>query len=86
MNRDDERGMVVSTAPLRISLAGGGTDLPSYAARKGGVVVGTVTDLGVTVLRRRAGTGMRVYFENCRSTGDPQTIGNPFTREVGFPS
>jgi D-glycero-alpha-D-manno-heptose-7-phosphate kinase len=33
--------MIIARAPLRVSLAGGGTDLPAYADRFGGLVVST---------------------------------------------
>lgn len=39
----------VASAPMRISVAGGGTDLPSYAERFGGTVVALAIDLRVTV-------------------------------------
>lgn len=41
--------IAVASAPMRISLAGGGTDLPSYAERFGGVVVSLAIDRRVAV-------------------------------------
>ncbi len=40
---------VVAWAPLRVSLAGGGTDLPAYAAKHGGLVVGIAINRYVSV-------------------------------------
>jgi hypothetical protein len=37
-------GIAVASAPMRISLAGGGTDLPSYAERFGGTVLNLAID------------------------------------------
>ena len=37
--------MIVSRAPVRFSLGGGGTDLPPYASRFGGYVVSAASDL-----------------------------------------
>jgi hypothetical protein len=34
---------VLARAPLRVSLAGGGTDLPSYANSHGGMVISVAT-------------------------------------------
>ncbi len=41
--------MIVASAPLRISLGGGGTDLPAYAGRFGGFVVSAAIDRRVHV-------------------------------------
>src|SRR6185437_7844953 len=41
--------MLIARAPLRISLAGGGTDLPAYYERYGGVVVSSTIDKFVYV-------------------------------------
>ncbi len=48
-------GRVHAFAPLRVSLAGGGSDVPPYPARFGGAVVSLTIDLGVraTVERGR---------------------------------
>jgi D-glycero-alpha-D-manno-heptose-7-phosphate kinase len=42
--------MLIARAPLRISLAGGGTDLHAYYARHGGTVVSTAIDKHVYVI------------------------------------
>jgi len=74
--------MLVSTAPLRISLAGGGTDLTEYASRHGGTVIGAATDLAVTVIRHHppAGPRIRACLDHCDHTDDPSTVTNPFAR------
>ena len=36
--------MIISRAPLRISLGGGGTDLPSYYREHGGFVLSAAID------------------------------------------
>jgi D-glycero-alpha-D-manno-heptose-7-phosphate kinase len=36
-----DQGMLISRAPVRISFSGGGTDLPSFYERHGGVVIST---------------------------------------------
>ena len=39
-----EQAMLIVRSPLRISLAGGGTDLPAYYREHGGVVINTAID------------------------------------------
>ena len=50
--------MIVSRAPVRFSLGGGGTDLPSYANTHGGFVVAAAVDkfIFVCIAKRRSGT------------------------------
>jgi D-glycero-alpha-D-manno-heptose-7-phosphate kinase len=54
--------VVVARAPLRISLGGGGTDLPSYADRFGGHVVSVAIDRYVTVAAQRRAFAAQVRF------------------------
>ncbi len=74
--------MLISRAPLRVSLAGGGTDLPGFADRYGGLVLGTTMDQHVTVVRgrRRAGTGHRLCLDSCSVVGSAEDALNPFAR------
>ncbi|MFH9575349.1 hypothetical protein [Streptomyces sp. NPDC017230] len=75
--------MWISSAPLRISLAGGGTDVPSYARRFGGLVLGATTDLRVTVVGRpaRAHRHIRACLDECSGTASG-AVTNPFAREA----
>ncbi|MFF2409984.1 hypothetical protein [Streptomyces sp. NPDC058092] len=75
--------MWISSAPLRISLAGGGTDVPSYAQRFGGMVLGATIDLRVTVVGR-PGTAhghIRACLDECSSTATGG-VSNPFAQEA----
>src|SRR5450756_2913646 len=45
--------MILSQAPLRISLGGGGTDLPSYASEFGGFVLSVSIDKYVYICLNR---------------------------------
>ena len=58
--------MIVSRAPVRFSLGGGGTDLPSYAHRHGGFVVAAAVDkfIFVCVAKRFQGTIRLAYTES----------------------
>jgi D-glycero-alpha-D-manno-heptose-7-phosphate kinase len=57
--------MIVSRAPVRFSLGGGGTDLPSYARDHGGFVVAAAVDkyIFVCVARRFQDTIRLAYSE-----------------------
>jgi D-glycero-alpha-D-manno-heptose-7-phosphate kinase len=74
----------VSSAPLRISLAGGGTDLPAYARRFGGAVIGVTVDLRTTVVGwpRGGRSAIHACLDTCVDAGDPRELANPFAREV----
>lgn len=76
--------MWISSAPLRISLAGGGTDLPTYARRFGGAVLGMTTTLRTTVIGRPGGgrTAIRACLDSCVDAQDPHDLPNPFAREA----
>jgi D-glycero-alpha-D-manno-heptose-7-phosphate kinase len=58
--------MIVSRAPVRFSLGGGGTDLPSYAREHGGYVVAAAVDkfVFVCVARRFQDTIRLAYSES----------------------
>lgn len=73
--------MWISSAPLRISLAGGGTDVPGYARRFGGMVLGATIDSRVIVVGRagRTGRGVRVHLDGGGCGGE---TANPFAREA----
>lgn len=78
--------MLISSAPLRISLAGGGTDLPSYARLHEGVVLGAAIDRRVAVVastsRTTAATrgAARACLDQCCRTADLPAVANPYAR------
>ncbi|MFG3225331.1 hypothetical protein ACGF07_11215 [Kitasatospora sp. NPDC048194] len=76
------RVMVVASAPMRVSLAGGGTDLPSYADRFGGAVVGTAIDRRVCVVRYpgRFTGGLRAAFDEVEEVERPEDLRHRFVR------
>lgn len=72
-----------AAAPLRISLAGGGTDLPSYAERFGGTVLGAALDLCVTVTARRGSRpGIEARLDSAGHAAAPDELANPYAREL----
>lgn len=76
-------GVVYSKAPLRISLGGGGTDLPSYYERFGGFIVAGAIDKYVymlthTVFQRR----YRMKYSEIEEVESIDKIRHPILREA----
>jgi D-glycero-alpha-D-manno-heptose-7-phosphate kinase len=67
---------------MRISLAGGGTDLPSYADRFGGAVVGTAMNQRVCVVRypRSFGGGLRTAFQEVETVAEAAGLRDDYVR------
>jgi D-glycero-alpha-D-manno-heptose-7-phosphate kinase len=75
--------VVFSRAPLRISLGGGGTDLPSYYAEHGGFVVAGAIDKYVymlmhTVFQRR----YKMKYSETEDVDEISSIKHPILREA----
>lgn len=75
--------VIFSRAPLRISLGGGGTDLPSYYRDHGGFLISGAIDKYVymlthTVFQRR----YRLKYAEFEEVDDPREIRHPILREV----
>jgi D-glycero-alpha-D-manno-heptose-7-phosphate kinase len=82
MLHDARVNRVVSVrAPLRISLGGGGTDLPSHYRRHGGFVVSAAIDRYVR-MRVSAASGPRFRLEHLsvEEVDDPAEIEHPILR------
>jgi D-glycero-alpha-D-manno-heptose-7-phosphate kinase len=74
--------VIFSRAPLRISLGGGGTDLPSYYRDHGGFLVSGAIDKYVyllthTVFQKR----YRMKYSETEEVDDPRDIKHPILRE-----
>jgi D-glycero-alpha-D-manno-heptose-7-phosphate kinase len=74
--------VIFSRAPLRISLGGGGTDLPSYYSQHGGFLVSGAIDkyaymLTHTTFQRR----YRMKYTELEEVEEPSQIRHPILRE-----
>jgi D-glycero-alpha-D-manno-heptose-7-phosphate kinase len=67
--------MIVSRAPVRFSLGGGGTDLPSYSREHGGFVVAAAVDKFVNVcVARRFQNNIRLAYTESEIVDDVEQI------------
>jgi D-glycero-alpha-D-manno-heptose-7-phosphate kinase len=75
--------VIFTRSPLRLSLGGGGTDLPSFYSEHGGFLVGGALDkyiymLTHTVFQRR----YRMKYSEFEEVDDPSEIRHPILREA----
>lgn len=75
--------MIVSRAPVRFSLGGGGTDLPAYADTFGGFVVSAAIDSYIYVTaNRRFFPSIRLSYSKTEIVDDVERIEHPIFREA----
>ena len=75
--------MIVSRAPLRFSLGGGGSDLPAYAAAHGGFVVSAAIDKYVYLTaNRRFYPDIRLAYSKTEIAESVDAIEHPIFREA----
>lgn len=75
--------MIITRSPLRISLGGGGTDLPSYYEKFGGFLVAAAIDRYVYVtINRPFGPGIRLKYSDIENVDTVDEIRHPILREA----
>lgn len=75
--------MIVSRAPVRFSLGGGGTDLPSYSREHGGFLVAAAIDKYVFVAaNRRFYNSIRLAYSKTEIVDDIDSIEHRIFREA----
>src|SRR5436305_8725179 len=73
--------MIVSRAPVRFSLGGGGTDLPAYSRQHGGFVVAAAVDKFVFVsVGRRFYNTIRLAYSETETVDSVDKIKHPIYR------
>jgi D-glycero-alpha-D-manno-heptose-7-phosphate kinase len=74
--------MIVSKTPLRLTLGGGGTDLPSYSNQYGGFVVTSAIDKYIyLVINRRFEEPIRASYKITEIVHPIESIKHPVIRE-----
>ncbi len=75
--------MIVSRAPVRFSLGGGGSDLPAYAGRFGGYVVSAAIDRYIYVTaNKRFYSDIRLAYSKTEIVPRVDAIEHPIFREA----
>lgn len=75
--------MIITCSPLRISLGGGGTDLPSYYREHGGLVIAAAIDKYVYInVHRRFVDGFLLKYSHLEEAGTIEEIKHPIIREA----
>ncbi len=75
--------MIIARSPLRISLGGGGTDLPSYYKEHGGFVLAAAIDKYVyATVTRPFAPGIYLKYSNLEQVSQIKDIQHPIIREV----
>src|SRR5213595_4324534 len=75
--------MIISRSPLRVSLGGGGSDLPSYYASYGGFLIAGAIDKYVYVLiHSRFVDGFLLKYSQLEETSSIDEIRHPIIREA----
>jgi D-glycero-alpha-D-manno-heptose-7-phosphate kinase len=75
--------MIIARSPLRISLGGGGTDLPSYYREYGGFLIAAAIDKAVYVtVHRTFLSEMVVRYSQIERVAQPEKVRHPIVREA----
>ncbi|MDR3404291.1 MAG: galactokinase [Chthoniobacter sp.] len=75
--------MIITRSPLRISLGGGGTDLPSYYEEHGGFLVAAAIDKHVYInVHRRFEGGFVLKYSQYEDATEIDQIKHPIIREA----
>jgi D-glycero-alpha-D-manno-heptose-7-phosphate kinase len=75
--------MIITRSPLRISLGGGGTDLPSYYEEHGGFLIAAAIDQHVYInVHRRFVDGFLLKYSQLEEAATLEEIRHPIIREA----
>lgn len=75
--------LIISRTPLRLTLGGGGTDLPSYYTRFGGFVLSIAINKYVyLVVKRRFERSLRISYSTTEIRNSIEDISHPIVREA----
>lgn len=73
--------MIISRTPLRISFAGGGSDLPAFYRRHGGAVISTAIDKYIFInINKKFDSGIRVSYSKTEEVANANQVEHPLVR------
>src|SRR5262245_63267272 len=73
--------MIITRSPLRVSLAGGGTDLPSYSSEHGGFLIAGAIDKYVYInIHSRFVDGFLLKYSHMEEAASIDEIRHPIIR------
>lgn len=74
--------MIISRTPLRMSFAGGGSDIPAYYREFGGAVLSTAIDKYIYVnVNKKFDDGIRVGYSVNEEVADVASVKHPIVKE-----
>lgn len=74
--------MIITKTPLRISLVGGGTDIPEFYLRNGGAVISMAIDKYIYVMvNKKFDGGVRVSYSVTENVNEPEELKHDIVRE-----
>jgi D-glycero-alpha-D-manno-heptose-7-phosphate kinase len=75
--------MIITRAPLRIPLGGGGTDLPSYYQHRGGSLISAAVNKYIYItVNRRFESSTRISYSKTEIVDNVDAIEHPIVREA----
>ena len=75
--------MIITRSPLRVSLGGGGTDLPSYSRKHGGFLIAGAIDKYVYItIHKRFVDGFLLKYSQLEEAMSIEDIRHPIIREA----
>ena len=75
--------MIISRAPVRISMGGGGTDLPSYYEKFGGfLMAATINKYVYIMLNKRFEKSIRLSYSKTEIVDDVESIEHRIFKEA----
>ena len=75
--------MIITKTPLRISLVGGGTDMPEFYQKHGGAVVSMAIDKYIYVMLNKKFDGcVRVSYSITENVNEPEMLKHDLVREA----